>query len=408
MSEDTVTPLPSAHIVTGRPARVTRVSADQMTFYARLQGGGFARVASSVAVAVRAGDSVLLGDGGWSVIASDAWVDERAVGIVRVLRKKGVILETALGLRYLRLPRRNLKGVAIGNTVEFDEHAGITKVLAEKPLRSRDEELTGSEEFLAAPPDSSLTFASFGGYAQVVARATELVDTQLRKRTELHALGAHPIRGVILSGPPGTGKTYLAKIIAAVSQAPFYAVSGPSIVSKWVGDSEQSLRRLFETASQQPRAIIFFDEIDSIASKRGDDPTGSAKRLVGQLLTLMDGFSEAANVIVLAATNRIEDIDEALLRPGRFDWHIDLGEPTAEDRMQILEVGASKMRAAPDLPLRQLAEHTEGWTGAMLSAIWTESALLAVQDDRQEIAAEDLARAHERVASAHGRRMDRR
>ena len=150
----------------------------------------------------------------------------------------------------------------------------------------------------------------------MIARAKELIETQLGNSAQMRAIGAKPIKGVIFTGAPGTGKTHLARIIANVADAQFYLVSGPTIVSKYVGDSEETLRMIFAAAQSDKRAIIFFDEIDSIASSRETDTNGVGKRLVAQLLTLMDGFESKGNVVVVAATNRIEDVDPALLRPG--------------------------------------------------------------------------------------------
>lgn len=170
-------------------------------------------------------------------------------------------------------------------------------------------------------------------------------------------------------------------------------------MSKWVGDSEETLRRLFEDAAKRECAIIFFDEIDSIAARRSSDSNGESKRVVAQLLTLLDGFKPDSNVIVIAATNRVEDIDEALLRPGRFDWEIAFDLPTERDRLEILKMKAGELQVGDELPIDDLARATDGWSGAMLTAIWTEAALLAAGDQRSKIADEDLAIAFERVRS---------
>ncbi len=177
----------------------------------------------------------------------------------------------------------------------------------------------------------------------------------------------------------------LARIIAAQSGAVFYEVSGPEIFSKWYGQSEELLRKLFKDAARQERAIIFFDEIDSVAGQRDDDAHEASKRVVAQLLTLMDGFQPDDNVVVVATTNRPDDIDVALRRPGRFDWEIDFPLPNLDDRVAILEAAALRLKTVDPLPHEAAALQTVGWSGAELAAIWSEAALLAVTDRRAAI-----------------------
>lgn len=405
---------PASHnpseILVGRPGRVVVLENDGRTFHVQLQGGGSARVTSSAPVLIEPGDAVLVSDIGWHRIPADVWTDERNVGVVRRIAKDGVLLETALGLRLMkRKPKKKLK-VSVGNTVEFDDHAGIVSVISESPIRARD---VGVEDdvladYLVARDDAAgPTFDSFGGYLEVRTRATELIETQLERKDALDTIGARPIKGIIFTGPPGTGKTHLARIIAHASGAAFYLVSGPSIVSKWVGDSEETLRRIFEAAAKDERAIIFFDEIDSIAERRTGESNESSKRVVAQLLTLLDGFDQkAGNIVVIAATNRVEDVDDALLRPGRFDWEIQFGLPDLLDRIDILRVGERRVVTTGELPLEEIAALTDGWSPARLSSIWTEAALVAAGDGRRFIADEDMAQAYERVASRPTRIKD--
>ena len=243
-------------------------------------------------------------------------------------------------------------------------------------------------------------FEDFGGYPEVIARARELIETQLDRRASLEKIGARPVKGVLFTGPPGTGKTHLARIIAKVSQADFFLVSGPTVVSKWVGDSEDTLRKIFEAATDCERAIVFFDEIDSIAERRTGDSHEASKRLVAQLLTLLDGFDgRGKNIVVIAATNRVESLDPALTRPGRFDWEIEFTDPTLADRLAILHVGARRLATRGELPFVDVAVLTEGWSAAELTAIWAEAALVAVADGRETICGDDMAQAYERVAA---------
>ena len=190
----------------------------------------------------------------------------------------------------------------------------------------------------------------------------------------------------------------LAQIIAHQSGAEFYKISGPEIFSKWVGQSEELLRKLFDKAAHSDKAIIFFDEIDSVAAQRDDASHESSKRVVAQLLTLMDGFSSQANVVVIAATNRPQDLDLALLRPGRFDWEIHFPYPDQSDREDILMKTARRLQTKDPLPHGYIAARTEGWSAAELAAILSEAALLAVDDGRREIYEEDYIGGYQRRA----------
>jgi transitional endoplasmic reticulum ATPase len=195
----------------------------------------------------------------------------------------------------------------------------------------------------------------------------------------------------------------LARLIASQAGARFYAISGPTIFSKWYGESEAVLRRIFADAAERQPSIIFFDEIDSVAVRRDQEAHEASKRVVAQLLTLMDGFESNANVIVIAATNRRDAIDEALLRPGRFDWEIEFRMPGADDRLPILERAGHSVATRGVLPLALIASLTDGWSAAELALVWSEAALLAAVDDRKAIVGEDLLGGYERVAIRHGR-----
>ena len=188
----------------------------------------------------------------------------------------------------------------------------------------------------------------------------------------------------------------LAQIIAHESGAEFYKISGPEIFSKWVGQSEELLRKLFDKAAASEQAIIFFDEIDSVATRRDDASHESSTRVVAQLLTLMDGFSSKANVVVIAATNRPQDLDVALLRPGRFDWEIHFPYPNQSDREDILRKTARGLQTRGELPHEEVAAKSESWSAAELAAILTEAALLAVEDGRSAICEEDYIGGYQR------------
>ena len=343
------------------------------------------------------GDVLLVGTDFYRKVPHDVWPLKPRVGIVRRALNEGVVLETSDGLELLEgdYPA----SIMPGNTVQFTDLFGIERVLWPTAIRPGESDHDDDIKQYRITPgsDPSLTFDSFGGYEQVITRAKELIETQLGNSAQMRAIGAKPIKGVIFTGAPGTGKTHLARIIANVADAQFYLVSGPTIVSKYVGDSEETLRMIFAAAQADKRAIIFFDEIDSIASSRENDTNGVGKRLVAQLLTLMDGFESKGNVVVVAATNRIEDVDPALLRPGRFDWLIPFPMPSERDRLGILQVQARSLSIEGELPLADIAQRTEGWSGAEVCAIWTEAALVAAKDRRGAIRAADLVTAFERV-----------
>ena len=350
------------------------------------------------------GDTIFLTENSWRLAPNDIWPSPKAIAIVRRLLPDGEVLIDD-GHRLHLIQNDQDIPVALHNTVEFDESQGIIRVLAETPMHSREYGLDVEDirkEYLVDTSSPQLTFADFGGYPEVVARARELLDSQILHRDKLELIGARSAKGILFSGPPGTGKTHLARIIAQHTKAEFFLVSGPSIISKWVGDSEDTLRKIFDAAAESVsgHAIIFFDEIDSIAERRTGNSHEMSKRLVAQLLTLMDGFNKkTGNIIVIASTNRAETLDPALMRPGRFDWEIEFGMPTTEDRRQILLAGARNHRVADTLPLTEVAIATEGWAAAELSLIWAEAALFTVNEERDRINAEDIARAYERVAS---------
>lgn len=387
----------------GRLVRVICSDAETRNVYGRLLDGQFLRCTLMQGDLPDRGDTILLADNNWDYAPNDIWPSAKAIAVVRRILSDGeVLIDDGLQLRLIQNDRN--VPVALHNTVEFNEAESIVRVLAQTPVRSRDYGLDVEDvrkEYLVDTSGTGPTFADFGGYPAVVTRARELIDTQILYHKELERIGARPVKGILFTGPPGTGKTHLARIIAHHSEAEFFLVSGPSVVSKWLGDSEDTLRKIFEAAaaSESGHAIIFFDEIDSIAERRTGESHEASKRLVAQLLTLMDGFDEKpGNIIVIASTNRVETLDPALTRPGRFDWEIEFGMPTINDRHQILQVGAEGLRTTDTLPLIDVASITAGWSAADLSSIWVEAALLAASEKRDRINAEDVARAYERVA----------
>ncbi len=221
-----------------------------------------------------------------------------------------------------------------------------------------------------------------GGLENVKQELREAVEWPLKYPEVFEKMGVRQPKGVLLYGPPGTGKTLLAKAVATESGANFIAVRGPEILSKWVGESEKAIRKIFERARQVAPAIIFFDELDSIAPARGYrfDSSGVTDRIVNQMLTEMDGIVPLNKVVVIAATNRAELIDPALLRPGRFDRIIYVPPPDLKARKEIFKVHLKKAPLAGDVNIDRLAELTEGYTGADIEAVVREAVMLKLRE----------------------------
>jgi transitional endoplasmic reticulum ATPase len=226
---------------------------------------------------------------------------------------------------------------------------------------------------------ADVTYDDLGGMRDTIDGLREMVELPLRHPELFQRLGVDPPKGVLLHGPPGTGKTLLARAVANESAAKFFHIAGPEIMGSAYGESERRLREIFEQAAQSAPSIIFIDEIDSIAPKRGQVTGEAEKRLVAQLLTLLDGMEPRQNTVVIAATNRPEAIDEALRRPGRFDREIIIGVPDQPGRREILGIHTRGMPLAPDVNLDDLARRTYGFVGADIAALTREAALEAVR-----------------------------
>ena len=224
-----------------------------------------------------------------------------------------------------------------------------------------------------------VTYEDIGGLGPQIRKVREMVELPLRHPEVFQKLGVEPPKGVLLHGPPGTGKTLLAKAVANETQSAFFSIGGPEIMSKFHGQSEENLREVFEKARENAPSILFIDEIDSIAPKREDAGGEVERRVVAQLLSLMDGLEERGRVVVLAATNRPDSIDPALRRPGRFDREIEIGVPDKRGRLAILQVHTRGMPLAKDIDLDDLAARSHGFVGADLAALCREAALQSVR-----------------------------
>lgn len=220
-----------------------------------------------------------------------------------------------------------------------------------------------------------ITYDDIGGLGGELKRVREMIELPLNHPEIFERMGIGAPKGVLLFGPPGTGKTLIARAVAKESGASFYSIQGPEIVSKHYGESEEKIRKIFEEAAKNRPSIVFIDELDSIAPKR-DEVTGEVeRRIVAQLLTLMDGMSQTNGIIVIAATNREDSIDPALRRPGRFDREIEIGVPGKEGRKDILEIHLKNMPLAEDVNIETLASMTQGFVGADLASLARESAM---------------------------------
>ena len=226
---------------------------------------------------------------------------------------------------------------------------------------------------------SSITYEDIGGLGDAVSRVREMIELPLRHPELFKRLGVEAPKGVLLHGPPGTGKTLLAKAVANETNSSFYTIGGPEIMSKYHVESEERLRNVFEQAEKNAPSIIFIDEVDSIAPKR-EEVTGEVeRRIVAQLLSLMDGMTSRGKVVVIAATNRVDAIDPALRRPGRFDREIEIGVPNRDGRLEVLQIHTRGMPLDKDVNLEKLADVSHGFVGADLQALAKEAAMRALR-----------------------------
>lgn len=225
-----------------------------------------------------------------------------------------------------------------------------------------------------------ITYEDIGGLEEEIQKIREIIELPIRHPEIFEKIGIDPPKGVLLHGPPGTGKTLLARAVAYETDAHFTVISGPEIMSKFFGQSEENLRNIFEEAKEKAPSIIFLDELDSIAPKREEGKGQVESRIVAQLLSLMDGLEGRGEIIVIGATNRVNDIDIALRRPGRFDREIEIGVPDIKGRHEILLIHTRGMPLDKDVDLKFLAEKTHGFVGADIKALTKEAAMLAIRE----------------------------
>ena len=269
----------------------------------------------------------------------------------------------------------------LGNTIDFK----ITKTVPKGVVKmDRTTALSISKE-TSVDRKIRVTYEEVGGLGREVKAMREIVELPL-KHPELFArLGVEPHSGILLYGPPGCGKTLLAKVIASESEANMYPINGPEIMNKYYGETEAKLRDIFKEAKENAPSIIFIDEIDAIAPKREEVQGDVEKRVVAQLLALMDGLDDRGNVVVLGATNRPDSVDPALRRPGRFDREFEVSVPNEEGRLEILEIHTRGMPIGDDIDLKDLSLDLHGYTGADLKSLCREAALKSIRRYLPEI-----------------------
>ncbi|MFC7203775.1 CDC48 family AAA ATPase [Haloferax namakaokahaiae] len=348
---------------------------------------------------VKIGDSVR--------IQKVAVEDARAVTLAApsVFERTSVSQDTIETVVKAELRNRPLQ---IGDRVRVERLGGATLVVSETNpetiVRVTDEtrvEVTGKPASGAAAtvrdavksvtsgdsssqrPATGVTYEDIGGLDDELELVREMIELPLSEPEVFAHLGIEPPKGVLLHGPPGTGKTLIAKAVANEVNASFTTISGPEVLSKYKGESEEKLREVFQDARENAPAIIFFDEIDSIAAKR-DDSGDLENRVVGQLLSLMDGLDARGDVVVIGATNRVDSLDPALRRGGRFDREIEIGVPNEVGRREILDVHTRRMPLADDVDIDRFASRTHGFVGADLESLAKEAAMTALRRLRRE------------------------
>ena len=293
----------------------------------------------------------------------------------------GADLESLCKEAAMRVVRRILP--EIQNDEEIPKEVMEKIVVTGNDFKNAQKEIQPSalREVLVQIPD--IKWDDIGGLEDVKQELKEAVEWPLKHPDTFQRLGIRPPKGTLLFGIPGTGKTLLAKAVASESEANFISVKGPELLSKWVGESEKGVREVFRKAKQAAPTVIFFDEIDAIAGARSgnDTDSGVTKRVVNQLLTEMDGLEELEDVAIIAATNRPDILDAGLMRPGRFDRHIQVKEPDEEARLAIFKVHTKNMPLSKDVDLKKLAKQTDGYVGADIESIYREAAMLTLREN---------------------------
>lgn len=348
------------------------------------------------------GDVVILGDG-WETGTEKDWEPQQDVGVVEHVNNSVAIIRGNRGLIVRTIP--DGQAVETGNSVLFDARPVLLDVVAKRPTQISPLDNEFDVDSVRSSPNKELNWQDFSGFPDLVREAQDIVavHTRSESRKKLVGLRVPPVRGILFEGPPGTGKTYLAQIMAAQSGATFYLVTTASLGGRLVSESEQRLEAIYADAASKEMSIVFVDEIEVLTRDRGSEQDHSS-RLVNVFLTNMDGVNSADNVITIGTTNRVGDIDRALRRPGRFDREVTFRHPDLADRLAILS--ARPYSTAGDIDYQAVANETAGWTAAELGAIWQHAGELTVIADRNSIHNDHFLVGFERARTARDNRLN--
>jgi proteasome regulatory subunit len=263
-----------------------------------------------------------------------------------------------------------------------------------------DDETDARAQAMEVDASPGVAYEDIGGIDEQVREVREAVEDPLSNPEVFEEVGVDPPSGVLLHGPPGTGKTMLAKAVANRTDATFIKMAGSELVQKFIGEGSRLVRDLFDLAEERAPAVVFIDEIDAVAAKRTDSKTSGdaeVQRTMMQLLSEMDGFDDREDVRIMAATNRFDMLDEAILRPGRFDRLIEVPKPGEEGRRRILEIHTEEMNVADDVDFADFAEALDGYSGADIASLATEAGMFAIRDERTEVRMSDFEDAREKI-----------
>jgi len=324
--------------------------------------------------------------------------------IIDELGKGKLIIKSSTGPKFLVNSSQfiNEKDLRAGSRVALNQQSlAVLEVLPS----GKDPAVRGME--VMESPD--ISYEDIGGLKDQILELKEIVELPLLRPELFEKVGIEPPKGLLLHGPPGTGKTLMAKAVARGTNAVFIRVIGSELVQKYIGEGARMVRELFDMAQEKAPSIIFIDEIDAIAARRMESATSGdreVQRTLMQLLAEMDGFDNRGNVKLIAATNRLDILDPAILRPGRFDRMIEIPLPNAEGRRRILEIHIRKLNLAEDVDIDSIAAKTDGKSGADLSAIVMEAGMFAIREEREQILSADFDAAIVKVLDSRGVRAD--